>query len=203
MNLVNKVDENGDYVYDDKGEIVKDTVYVRAMQYATNGACYYVDSTECKSFFLDFTDDVWASNYGIHARGCGYGSPTEGNNYMTNITGYNDSNVYTYDSLLVKQGVNPKTADENEIINAVENIIVDELALEAAFEGYRFTDLVRFANHKNASGINGTEWLANKIARRNMKVDAEGNVTGEFDNSLYSKLMDEKNWYLSKPEWTR
>ena len=103
---------------------------------------------------------------------------------------------------MIKQGVDPKIASEDEIINAVENLIVDELALEAAFEGYRFPDLVRFANHKNASNINGTEWLADKIARRNMKVDADGVVTGERDENLYTKLLDQKNWYLNKPEWT-
>lgn len=201
--LVNRVDENGDLVYDEEtGEILKDTVYQRAMEYAANGACYYIDSVEYKSFFLDFTDDVWESNYGIHARGCGIGSPTTANYYRTNITGYSDSTVYTYDSLLIKQGVDPKIASEDEIINAVENLIVDELALEAAFEGYRFPDLVRFANHKNASNINGTEWLADKIARRNMKVDADGVVTGERDENLYTKLLDQKNWYLNKPEWT-
>ena len=201
--LVNRVDENGDYVYDEEtGEIIKDTVYQRAMEYAANGACYYIDSVEYKSFFLNFTDDVWESNYGIHARGCGIGNPTTANFYKTNITGYSDSTVYTYDSLLIKQGVDPKIASEDEIINAVENLIVDELALEAAFEGYRFPDLVRFANHKNASNINGTEWLADKIARRNMKVDADGVVTGERDENLYTKLLDQKNWYLNKPEWT-
>ena len=74
----------------------------------------------------------------------------------------------------------------NDTINAVEDLICDEYALELAFEGHRFSDLCRLARHKNQSspaayGANyGSRWLAKKLAFKKPKVD----------------LKNEKNWYL-------
>ncbi len=65
-----RLDENGETVKDENGKVIRDTTYVREMVYNTAGAMYYVDSLEHKSFFLNFSDDVWNNNYGIHARGC-------------------------------------------------------------------------------------------------------------------------------------
>lgn len=71
-----------------------------------------------------------------------------------------------------------------DTINAVEDIICDEMALELAFEGNRFGDLTRMARHKNQAGLNGSDfgskWLARKLAYKNPAVS----------------LLDEKNWYL-------
>ncbi|MCD8235869.1 MAG: RagB/SusD family nutrient uptake outer membrane protein [Prevotellaceae bacterium] len=203
MHVENVLDENGDQKYDEAGNALKDTTYTREMKYNAQGALYYVDSLEYKSFFLDFADDVWSMNYGIHARGCGYGSWAYEESPITNITGLNDSTAYAYDVLLAAQNVDAKTASKDEVINAVENIIIDELALETSFEGNRFTDLVRVANHKNAAGQKGTEWLANKVASRGVRTDKEDHtvIIGTRDEAIYSKLLDTKNWYLTKPEW--
>lgn len=197
-------DEEGKPVIGDDGFYVwdKDTTYY--MKTNTFGAMYYVDSTEIDNFYLDFTNDSWAGNTGIHARGCGFGSwPTlTRDNLRTNISGFGDSVNYDYTKLIVAQGFDPTIKEE--AINAVENIIVDELALEFAFEGFRFTDLVRVAEHKNASGFNGTEWLANKIANRDVKYDRYKNeTTGTRNETLYEKLKQRKNWYLEKPVWKK
>lgn len=52
-------------------------------------------------------------------------------------------------------------------INAMEDILCDEYALELAFEGCRFGDLQRMARHKNESGIYGgafgDAWLSEKL----------------------------------------
>jgi hypothetical protein len=69
-------------------------------------------------------------------------------------------------------------------IPLVENMIIDEMALEGAFEGYRFYDLMRVALRRG-----DPNYLASPIARRN----------GETDAALYSLLMDPKNWYLPQP----
>jgi hypothetical protein len=200
-----RLDENGETVKDENGKVIRDTTYVREMVYNTAGAMYYVDSLEHKSFFLNFSDDVWNNNYGIHARGCGFGKWTniEGQGVRTNLTGKNDTTSFAYDVLLVAQGVDPTTASKADTINAIENIIVDELALEAQFEGYRFTDLVRFANHKNNAGFNGTEWLANKVASRDVRKSKEDKnvILGSRNEEIYSKLQNKTNWYLTKPVW--
>ena len=96
-----------------------------------------------------------------------------------------------------------ETASKDDIINAIEDVICDELALELAFEGYRFCDLVRMANHKNASGYNGTQWLAGKVADRNArKASEDGTIEAiERDAALYSKLQNTSLWYFSKPAW--
>ncbi|MBQ9668896.1 MAG: RagB/SusD family nutrient uptake outer membrane protein [Prevotella sp.] len=65
----------------------------------------------------------------------------------------------------------------------VEDYIVNELALETAFEGQRYYDLMRIALRRNDPA-----YLAAPIARRN----------GETDMTLYSKLLDSTNWYLRK-----
>ena len=72
----------------------------------------------------------------------------------------------------------------NYQIPLVENLIVDEMALEGAFEGYRFNDLMRVALRRG-----DPSYLATPIARRN----------GESDSGLYQLLMDPKNWYLPQP----
>ena len=157
-----RMTEEGDTVFTEDGSTINDTIYVRYVRTNSRGALYYVDSLEVQNFFLPFTETVWQNNFGIHARGCDYGTWNSVDYITTNLTGFNDSTNYTYDRMLAEQGVDVTTASEAEIINAVENVIVDELALETAFEGNRFTDLVRIAEHKNASGFKGTDWLAGR-----------------------------------------
>ena len=86
-------------------------------------------------------------------------------------------------------------------INAVETLIADEMALETAFEGTRFFDLVRIASHKNndASSPSGTDWLAWLVSRRSLNLKPYENVwqTG----SLFGILQSPANWYLRNPEY--
>ena len=73
---------------------------------------------------------------------------------------------------------------KQDTINAVEDLICDEMALELAFEGTRWYDLKRLARHKNEAGLYGSNfgslWLARKLAYKNPVVSLE----------------DENNWYL-------
>lgn len=195
---------DGDTVRTDEGHVVRDTTVVHYVKYNTYGALHYVDSTELASCPFDFTDDAFASNYGIHARGSGIGTQwmdvVSGSTRVTNLTGYNDSIVFDYAPRLLAEGVDVNTASQADIINAVENVICDELALESSFEGYRFGDLVRMAQHKNTSGYDGTTWLAAKIADRD--VDTTSETSGTRDESIYAKLLDTSNWFLPLPAWS-
>ena len=65
----------------------------------------------------------------------------------------------------------------------VEDYIVREMALETAFEGYRYYDLMRVALRRG-----DTSYLAAPVAQRN----------GTRDDALFSKLSNKDNWYLKK-----
>ena len=69
-------------------------------------------------------------------------------------------------------------------IPLVEDMIIDEMALEGAFEGNRYYDLMRVALRRHDPA-----YLADPVSRRN----------GEADEALRAKLMDTKNWYLPLP----
>ena len=111
-------------------------------------------------------------NWGIHSRGCYY---TRG-----------AFSPYKYDTEVGKKLalLNTATYTKADTIDAMEDILCDEMALELAFEGNRFGDLTRIARHKNKAALYGSNcgsrWLASKLAYKHPVVD----------------LTDEKNWYL-------
>jgi hypothetical protein len=68
-------------------------------------------------------------------------------------------------------------------INEVENLILNERAMELAFEGHRWFDLVRVARHKNNEAF-----LADKIASKFSDPIIREEVR--------TRLMDQNNWVL-------
>ena len=185
------------------------------------GGMYYLSLQERLAMenypYMDFWTNVkWSDQnlkakptYGIHGRGCG-------------DTGGKRDTVYTYAKMVAKKiaenyaRVNNKTyaeqlayeetlhkgdtllvTDKDAIINAVEDIIVDEGALETAFEGQRFTDLMRIAGHKTTAGMDGNAWLAWKVARRTYNYTDDAN---QYDASLFGKLQSSSNWYFPLPK---
>jgi hypothetical protein len=62
----------------------------------------------------------------------------------------------------------------------VEDLIVDEMAMEEAFEGFHYYDLMRVALRRSDPAF-----FASRIAARSTD-----------SASLYQKLLDENNWYL-------
>ena len=126
-------------------------------------------------------------NYGIHAHGCAdeHGLASS-------------KSLYTYDRVMARklaelaakfqiQAASDASGGEYSLkdsINAMEDILCDEYAMEFAFEGTRAGDLLRMARHKNESGIYGggfgSRWLAYKFRNRQLAKD----------------LADESSWYL-------
>ncbi|UKM63842.1 RagB/SusD family nutrient uptake outer membrane protein [Flavobacteriaceae bacterium GSB9] len=68
---------------------------------------------------------------------------------------------------------------------SIENDLIEESALELAFEGNRWGDLVRIALRRNDPGF-----LADKIYE---KLSKEGNANAD---EVRSRLMNNENWYL-------
>jgi hypothetical protein len=120
---------------------------------------------------------MFVDNWGIHSRGTYYTRGAYSPYQMDAIIGKK------IEELKTKLQITP-TGTLNDTINAVEDLLCDEMALELAFEGNRFGDLTRFARHKNEAGLYGADygsrWLADKLKYKNPVVS----------------LLDEKNWYL-------
>ena len=128
---------------------------------------------------------------GIHQKGCGYVR------YDERAQSGKES-VYNYVDQVAKKikenhGITVTKEDiygEDErireyVIEAVEDLIIDEGALELAFEGSRFSDLARVAIRRG-----DPTFLAKRVAKRG----------GDMDMGLYNFLSrSSKNWYLPFP----
>ena len=127
-----------------------------------------IDETEREAAgnLIDFDIDLFTQDntQGIHARGCGNSE---------------------CDTLYVLPQPTEELATRQDTVNyqipLLEDMIINEMALEGAFEGYRFYDLMRVALRRNDPA-----YLADPISRRN----------GLVDDTLRQKLMITKNWYL-------
>ncbi len=116
-------------------------------------------------YFLETTAGQTTENtMGLHSRGSGYSAANTTYEMPTD-------DALSDDALLQYQ------------IEKVEDLIIDEEALEFAFEGHRFYDLMRVSVHRSDPA-----YLASRVARRNGTVDA----------ALLQKLSSMDNWYLEK-----
>jgi hypothetical protein len=181
-------------IYDADSTIIgKDTAqaWVWIAPEATSGGAYYIDANAMRNAqgvgYLNFSANRWdANNSGIHARGCG------------ETSGKRDT-MYTYARVLAAyKAAGHSLSTKADTIDAIEDCIVDEMALELSFEGYRFPELLRVSYHKTQAGSDGAAWLADKIARRNDDGSANYSSTAAYQ-TLYQKLMNKSNWYLPKP----
>lgn len=121
---------------------------------------------------------IFTDNQGIHAHGSGTAVSGVYSPYqMDAVVGNKLREIAANNNVTVGTTL-------NDTINAVEDLICDEYALETAFEGSRFGDLCRIARHKNEAGLYsanfGGEWLAAKLAFKNPVVN----------------LAEENNWYM-------
>ncbi len=127
-------------------------------------------------------DNTHNITIGIHQRGCGriaYDDRQSSFNYVDKVIEKAAANGKT----LTKEDIYSGNFD-NDVQNAVEDLIVDEMGLELAFEGTRFFDLSRVALRRN-----DPSYFASRVAMRK----------GSLDNAMYTQLLNTKNWYLPLP----
>jgi starch-binding outer membrane protein, SusD/RagB family len=82
----------------------------------------------------------------------------------------------------------PFFTNHADSINFVEDAILQEYALETAFEGNRWGDCLRVALRRKAKDA---KYLSNLISQKFTSVSDAGTV--------YQNLLDEKKWYLPFP----
>ncbi|MBQ8273117.1 MAG: RagB/SusD family nutrient uptake outer membrane protein [Bacteroidaceae bacterium] len=124
---------------------------------------------------------------GIHQKGCGllkYNEKESEYNYVDQI---NLKLEAAGKPALTKVEIYDP-ANQADVIEAIEELILDEAGLELAFEGNRFFDLMRVANRK----ANPAKFMAEKIKAR-------GTSTEAWVNALESDI---KNWYLPLPDYS-
>lgn len=76
------------------------------------------------------------------------------------------------------------SVEDPRVVESVEDLIMQERAMELAFEGHRWFDLVRIAKHRS-----NPEYLAEKVAAKFSDEQKREEVK--------NRLMDMNNWYLS------
>ena len=101
----------------------------------------------------------------------------------------------------------------SDSIRAVEEALIDEMALETCFEGYRFGDLMRIAMHRAADaespaygGFAENDFLAKRVAiRETATYDETKAIDQTRDETLYTTLKGDgrsfnKAWFLLLPD---
>lgn len=116
---------------------------------------------------------------GIHSRGCGYIPLLKNRESSYDYVAKVIEKAKAYGKTLTKEDIYSGEYDDL-VQDCVEDLIVDESALELAFEGTRFFDLMRVADRRH-----DPSYLANKLAGRN--------------TALQSKLQNRNNWFFPLP----
>lgn len=184
LGIVDDVASFFPYSYFDQG-------YYELYQFNTDGSNAYINNDKENPINSDYTKYRQSSNtaynqIGIHSRGSG------------------DAAINEYYRIKV---TNPGPDALTDTIRAVEEMIIDEMALETCFEGYRFGDLMRVSMHRasdagypGAGGESDNDFLATRVASRECAT-LDDPYAGK-GNALYDLLLGtnptgfNKNWFL-------
>ncbi len=144
---------------------------------------FFPENSEVRKKFSRFEKEIQEEFVGVHSRGC--------------LDVALDTNVYVLKPEVIAARLGEgRTAEDlcfQDTIQYIDELIIDELALESTLEGNRFGDLIRFAKRREAWGDdNYRAFLATRVADRG--VNEEEPLR---DEELYNKLNDtEDYWYL-------
>lgn len=143
-------------------------------------ARYNYDPTKFRPAYVDAED---FNTIGLHSRGCG--DATANTRYVLPVVDKTSDEYLEFEEKAV--ALSEDDMEKAYLIQKVEEMILDEMALETCFEGYRFGDLIRISMHRgNAIGQpSDNEFLAGKVAGRDSQ-----------SSSLYTKLLNSNNWYF-------
>lgn len=114
--------------------------------------------------FMSFSDNRFELNAGTRMRGLGNADK--------------DTTFFTI----------PRKDTMKDSVLYVENLIQKELALETAFEGNRFHDLMRFTLRRIKNGEGDESYLADPISAKHVG----------RESVIREKLMHIDNWYIKK-----
>ena len=152
------IDENGQKILDMTQSHIDDKYYLTPESYEL--------LTTKLPFLAQANADVFRNGtsksfVGIHFHGAGAVEDLYSSYRYSTVLGAKIADINK------KFGLNLTTYTKADYINAMEDLLCDEYAMEFAFEGTRFSDLRRLALHKNQAGTYGATfgdvWLSRML----------------------------------------
>ena len=152
------IDEQGNKIIDVEKSHMDENYYLTPESYELLTTTLPFLSQENSEIFRN---GVTKAFVGIHAHGAG------AVDYINSSYRYSSVLKSKIDDIYAKFNLGTPSYTKEDFINAMEDLLCDEYAMEFAFEGTRFSDLRRLALHKNMAGTYsgnfGDIWLSRML----------------------------------------
>ncbi len=152
------LDEEGNRVIDTENSHIDDNYYLSQDAYELLTTTLPFLAQENSEIFRNGTVKAFT---GIHSHGAG------AVDYINSTYRFNTVVRAKIDDIYAKFNLGTPSYTKEDYINAMEDLLCDEYAMEFAFEGTRYSDLRRLALHKNQAGTYsgnfGDTWLSRML----------------------------------------
>ena len=152
---------------------------------------FFPEGSELREDNKRFEKELQGKFIGVHARGVG---PVylDKDSVIKGKVVFEGVYMLDQDAIVDRFGMSESEVAFCDTIRYIDELIIDELALEATLEGNRFGDLIRFAKRRKAWGDSEyRDFLAKRVASR------AGAEAFDASDSLYVRLSSSEDyWYL-------